>query len=127
MRAIVTIIDEKTGHVFMKDRLVEPYREQRDPQLCATRYDFRFELNVSDSYFRDILDSSPVVDQPPFPYDFTGKEEKHCGDCKYTDHKKSEPPCNSCDSTFENYVDKNKKVKIDFDINDLTKGVKKWR
>ncbi len=55
------------------------------------------------------------------------KENKgDCGDCKYTDHKKSEPPCNSCDLTFSNYMDKNKKVKIDFDINDLTKGVKKW-
>lgn len=54
------------------------------------------------------------------------EDEKICGDCKYTDHKKSEPPCNSCDLTFSNYMDKNKKVKIDFDINDLTKGVKKW-
>lgn len=76
MRAIVTIIDEKTGCIFQKDKLVEPYREQRDPQLCVTRYDFRFEFNVADLYFRDILNNLPVVEQPPFPYGFAEKEEK---------------------------------------------------
>ena len=47
---------------------------------------------------------------------------KHCGDCKYTDHKKSEPPCNSCDLSFSNYMDKNKKVKIDFGIEEIMGG-----
>lgn len=49
-------------------------------------------------------------------------EEKTCGDCKYTDHKKSEPPCNSCDLSFSNYMDKNKKVKIDFGIEEIMGG-----
>lgn len=63
MRAIVTIIDEKTGYVFQKDKLVEPFREQRDPQICVTRYDFRFEFNVADIYFRDILDKADVKEK----------------------------------------------------------------
>ena len=76
MRAIVTIIDEKTGRIFQRDKLVEPFREQRDPQLCVTRYDFRFEFNVVDSYFRDILDSTPVVDMPPLPYSLKGDKDE---------------------------------------------------
>lgn len=56
MRAIVTIIDEKTGHVFEKDKILEPYREQRDPRLCATEYEYRFRHNVFDWYFKAWLD-----------------------------------------------------------------------
>lgn len=74
MRAIVTIIDEKTGHVFEKDRLLEPFREQRDPRFLSTEYEFRFKFNVMDDYFRNLLDNIPVVDQPPFPYQ-EGKNE----------------------------------------------------
>ena len=56
MRAIVTIIDEKTGHVFEKDKILEPYREQRDPRLCYTVYEYRFEHSVMDDYFKWLFD-----------------------------------------------------------------------
>jgi len=56
MRAIVTIIDEKTGHVFEKDKILEPYREQRDPRLCVTEYEYRFKHSVMDWYFKAQLD-----------------------------------------------------------------------
>ena len=56
MRAIVTIIDEKTGHVFEKDKILEPYREQRDPYLCVTEYEYRFKHSVMDDYFKWLFD-----------------------------------------------------------------------
>ena len=60
MRAIVTIIDEKTGHVFEKDKILVPYREQRDPYLCYTKYEYRFEHSVMDDYFKRIFDQQIV-------------------------------------------------------------------
>ena len=56
MRAIVTIIDEKTGHVFEKDKVLEPYVEQRDPRFCVTEYEYRFKHSVMDGYFKAQLD-----------------------------------------------------------------------
>lgn len=56
MRAIVTIIDEKTGHVFEKDKILEPYREQRNPYFCSTEYEYRFKHSVMDDYFKRIFD-----------------------------------------------------------------------
>ena len=56
MRAIVTIIDEKTGHVFEKDKILEPCREQRDPYFCCTNYEYRFSHSVMDDYFKMIFD-----------------------------------------------------------------------
>ena len=56
MRAIVTIIDEKTGHVFEKDKILMPYREQRYPFLGHTVYEYRFQHSVTDDYFRRIFD-----------------------------------------------------------------------
>lgn len=56
MRAIVTIIDEKTGHVFEKDKILEPYAEQRDPYFCHTVYEYRFQHSVMDDYFKKIFD-----------------------------------------------------------------------
>ena len=60
MRAIVTIIDEKTGHVFEKDKILAPYREQRDPYLCYTKYEYRFEHSVTDDYFKRIFDQQII-------------------------------------------------------------------
>ena len=60
MRAIVTIIDEKTGHVFEKDKILEPYREQRDPYVCHTVYEYRFKHSVMDDYFKRIFDQQIV-------------------------------------------------------------------
>lgn len=60
MRAIVTIIDEKTGHVFEKDKILEPYGELRDPYLCTTVYEYRFKHSVMDEYFKAQLDGKIV-------------------------------------------------------------------
>ena len=60
MRAIVTIIDEKTGHVFEKDKILEPYREQRDPRFCSTEYEYRFKHSIRDSYFEMIFNQQMV-------------------------------------------------------------------
>ena len=60
MRAIVTIIDEKTGHVFEKDKILEPCREQRDPYFCCTNYEYRFSHSIVDDYFKRMLDQQIV-------------------------------------------------------------------
>ena len=60
MRAIVTIIDEKTGHVFEKDKVLEPYSEQRNPYCCATEYEYRFKHSVMDGYFKGIFDQQII-------------------------------------------------------------------
>ena len=60
MRAIVTIFDEKTGHVFEKDKILEPYREQRDPYVCSTMYEYRFQHSVMDEYFKMLFDQQIV-------------------------------------------------------------------
>ncbi len=60
MRAIVTIIDEKTGHVFEKDKILEPYMEQRDPYFRCTNYEYRFHHSIMDDYFKRIFDQQMV-------------------------------------------------------------------
>lgn len=49
IKAKVTVFDEENGLVLIEDRLIAPYREDFDPNLHVTSYEFRFEFKRIES------------------------------------------------------------------------------
>ena len=54
MQALITLIDEKTGKVFVKS-VIKPSREEYDIKTDTWKFDFDFHFNLMNSYFEDLL------------------------------------------------------------------------
>lgn len=64
MRAIVTIIDEKTGEVYVENQQLEPTRIEDNPRDISIRYDWRISLRVVKDDFFKSLDNGIGIGYP---------------------------------------------------------------
>jgi division protein CdvB (Snf7/Vps24/ESCRT-III family) len=72
IKAKVTIIDEETGLTLVEDKLIAPCREDIDPNLPVTDYEFRFRFKRLDDHFKRIFDQQIVEPNKELLNEITG-------------------------------------------------------